>query len=55
VRQADAVVDGEAEDPQLTDYPLVRRLRSALSEDHSAAEFEESLENLLEPTHAVAR
>ena len=42
------------EDPEeptrgdLADYPVVRRMREALSEDHSAAEFEESLENLMD-------
>jgi len=36
------------EDPTLEDYPLVRRLHTALAEDHSAVEFEESLENLLD-------
>ena len=32
----------------LGDYPLVRRTKDSLSEDHSATEFEESLENLLD-------
>ena len=32
----------------LEDYPLVRRTKDSLSEDHSASEFEESLENLLD-------
>lgn len=32
----------------LEGYPHVRRLGAALSEDHSAVEFEESLENLLD-------
>lgn len=35
-------------DRTLAPYPAVRRMRSALREDHSAAEFEESLENLLQ-------
>lgn len=32
----------------LEDYPLVRQTKDSLSEDHSATEFEESLENLLD-------
>ncbi len=43
----DVLDDGEPE-PGLGAYPQVRRLASELAEDHSAAEFEESLENLLE-------
>jgi len=35
-------------DLELESYPMVRRLRKSLSEDRSADEFEESLENLLE-------
>lgn len=38
----------EDEDPGgLADYPTIRRLRSALSEDHAALEFEDGLEELL--------
>ena len=40
----------DAEEPSkggLQDYPTVKRLRSALSEDQAAVEFEESLEELL--------
>jgi hypothetical protein len=37
----------EPEHEELAPYPAVRRLKSALSEDHSAVEFEESLEELL--------
>ncbi len=44
----DVVDDGSKDNPGLGDYPLVQRLRDALAEDHSAVEFEESLENLLE-------
>jgi AcrR family transcriptional regulator len=44
----DAMDSGESEDPDLKSYPQVRRLRRALTEDHSAAEFEESLENLID-------
>lgn len=44
----DALDSGENEDPNLQRYPSVRRLGSALAEDHAAAEFEESLENLLD-------
>lgn len=40
------VVDEEA-DNSLAPYPNVRRLGSALREDHAATEFEDSLENLL--------
>jgi AcrR family transcriptional regulator len=36
------------EDTSLAEYPHVQRLQGALAEDHSAPEFEESLENLLE-------
>jgi AcrR family transcriptional regulator len=43
------------EDRSLAAYPLVRRLSSLLSEDESAAEFEESLENLLERLQRVLR
>jgi AcrR family transcriptional regulator len=41
------VVDEEA-DTTLAPYPIVRRLREPLREDHSATEFEDSLENLLQ-------
>lgn len=34
-------------------YPLVRQLSPMLAEDHSAMEFEESLENLLERLHLL--
>lgn len=44
----DVLDDGQTENPTLEGYPLVRKLRGALSEDHSAAEFEEALENLLD-------
>jgi AcrR family transcriptional regulator len=37
----------EPEHDELRPYPHVRKLKSALSEDHSAIEFEESLEELL--------
>ncbi len=43
----DVLDDGSA-DPGLKEFPSVRRMRGALSEDHAATEFEESLENLLE-------
>jgi len=43
------------EDRSLAAYPLVRRLSPLLSEDESAAEFEESLENLLERLQRVLR
>ncbi len=38
----------EPDEAGLAAFPHVRRQRSALAEDQSAAEFEESLENLLE-------
>ena len=41
------VVDEDA-DATLAPYPIVRRLRGPLREDHSATEFEDSLENLLQ-------
>jgi len=44
----DVIDDGSPDYAGLDTYPNVRRLRPALSEDHSAVEFEESLENLLE-------
>lgn len=46
--------EGDAQTPtrdtglDLSDYPLVNALRSALTEDHSAAEFEAGLEALLD-------
>lgn len=43
----DVMDDGEDLGGSLADYPAVARLASALAEDHSAAEFEESLEELL--------
>jgi AcrR family transcriptional regulator len=44
----DVVDDGENESEDLDDFPHVKRLRDSLAEDHSAVEFEESLENLLD-------
>jgi AcrR family transcriptional regulator len=43
------VLEDDEEPPRdaLADYPTVRRLRPALSEDHAAVEFEEALEELL--------
>jgi AcrR family transcriptional regulator len=43
----DVVDDGESDNERPLTYPTVRRLGGALSEDHSAIEFEEALENLL--------
>ena len=43
----DVLDDGEDQDTSLAPYPAVSRLRGSLSEDHSAIEFEESLEELL--------
>jgi len=42
------VLEDDSQPSSLADYPRVRRLHGALAEDHSAAEFEMSLENLLE-------
>jgi AcrR family transcriptional regulator len=44
----DVIDDGSPDYAELEDFPAVKRLRPALSEDHAAVEFEESLENLLE-------
>jgi AcrR family transcriptional regulator len=43
----DVVDDGEDRNERDTTYPTVERLRGSLSEDHSALEFEESLESLV--------
>lgn len=40
--------DEDAGAAELVPYPAVKRLQGALSEDHAAIEFEESLENLLD-------
>lgn len=42
------VLDPSTGDPDLAEYPHVRRLGDQLSEDHAATEFEEALENLLD-------
>jgi hypothetical protein len=45
----DVLDDSEgADDRSIAPYPTVHRLRSALGEDHAAAEFEEALEGLLD-------
>lgn len=44
----DVLDDESRENPGLVGYPNVRRLSDSLAEDHAAAEFEESLENLLD-------
>lgn len=44
----DVLDDGADLTTSLAPYPTVSRLRGPLAEDHSAIEFEESLENLLE-------
>ncbi len=44
----DVLDDGGQEPLSLAEYPHVDRMHGALAEDHSAAEFEESLENLLD-------
>lgn len=43
----DVVDDGETRNERPQVYPTVERLKPALSEDHSAIEFEESLESLV--------
>ncbi len=45
----------EADERSMASYPHVRRLRPLLSEDESDAEFEDSLENLLERLQRVLR
>lgn len=40
------VLEGDQEPGGLQEYPTVRRLRPALSEDHAGVEFEEALEEL---------
>ena len=42
------VLDDPDAEPGLSQYPHVERLSDSLAEDHSAVEFEESLENLLD-------
>jgi AcrR family transcriptional regulator len=44
----DVLEGGEDLPTSLAPYPSVRRLGDALAQDHSAVEFEESLENLLD-------
>ena len=44
----DVLDDGVGDAAAVRDYPAVHRLRGALSEDHAATEFEESLEQLLD-------
>lgn len=44
----DVLDDGSPDYNGLESAPTVRRLRSALSEDHASVEFEEALENLLD-------
>lgn len=43
----DVVDDGEQRNQKSLDHPTVERLSEALAEDHSAIEFEEALEDLL--------
>jgi AcrR family transcriptional regulator len=42
------VVEDDERDEDLAGYPTLGRLRTALSQDHSAVEFEEALEELLQ-------
>jgi AcrR family transcriptional regulator len=42
------VLEDDERDEDLSRYPVLRRLRPSLSEDHSAVEFEEALEELLQ-------
>lgn len=44
----DVLDDMSGDDAEVRDYPHVHRMREALSEDHAATEFEESLESLLD-------
>ncbi|MBA2558517.1 MAG: TetR/AcrR family transcriptional regulator C-terminal domain-containing protein [Propionibacteriales bacterium] len=44
----DVLESDENESESLVAFPHVKRLHAALAEDHSATEFEESLENLLD-------
>ena len=45
----EAILDGEDRpSAKLSDYPHLQRLQASLSEDHSAAEFEDALEALLD-------
>jgi AcrR family transcriptional regulator len=44
----DVLNDAEGESDDLSEFPHVQRLRHDLAQDHSAIEFEESLENLLD-------
>ena len=44
----DVLDQGEEQDTSLAPYPAVQRMSEALAEDHSAVEFEEALENLLD-------
>lgn len=46
--EGDADLPSADADLDLADYPTVRRLRAVLSEDHTAAEFEQGLEALLD-------
>lgn len=43
----DVLDDGSADDASVRAHPTVRRLRGQLSEDHSAPEFEDALEELM--------
>jgi AcrR family transcriptional regulator len=43
----DVVDDGETRNERPQTYPTIERLRPALSQDHSALEFEEALESLV--------
>lgn len=44
----DVLDDGSGDAGEVRKHPHVHRMRTALSEDHAATEFEESLENLLD-------
>lgn len=47
------VIDPSSGDPDLEEYPTVRRLSGALSEKHAATGFEEAFESLLERLHLM--
>jgi hypothetical protein len=42
------VIEDDERRTRLADFPTLRRLRAALSEDHAGVEFEEALEELLQ-------
>jgi hypothetical protein len=55
ISSRDDTEPADAPDTDLSQYPSVVRLQPLLSEDESAAEFEESLENLLDRLDRLRR